>query len=89
MSFNSIYNISSDYSNNKLDFVDGGGTYALTIANGAYDINTLCSTIQTGMNGLSGTVVYTVNYSSTTFKITISGNGNFSLLWNSGTNTLF
>jgi hypothetical protein len=71
----------------KLDFVDDDGTWAATIAAGAYkDPHKLAEAIQNAMNDAS-TQTYTVTYNNSTGKFKIVGTGTLlTLKWNTGAN---
>ena len=71
--------------NNKIDFNEGGGELTATLTNGYYNGQTLATEIKTQME-VTGALTYTVTYSETTAKFSISGSGSFTLLWNTGTN---
>ena len=71
------YNVTS--SNNKFSVTDAGGTFAITIPVGHYDGPGLSSTISTQLNASGTPLTYTVLLSPTTYKLTISATGNFSL----------
>lgn len=75
--------------NNYLDFLDEATTRAVTVAAKLYkDPNDLADAIETAMNALGSANVFTVAYSSSTGKFTITSDGAiFSLLWNTGANT--
>jgi hypothetical protein len=81
-------------SNNKLDFNIGAGELTATIANAAYPIGTahtqagtLCKAIYDAIVAAEAVGTYTVAYSRTTKKFTITRSaGTLSLLWNTGTN---
>jgi len=72
-----IYNV--DSSNNKIYFNDGGNKTA-TITSGAYTSLTLPTAIKTAMDAVSA-INFTVSYSETTFKITITGDAPYSLMF--------
>ena len=82
--------------NNKLDFNIGAGALVATIASGTYIMGasqltalSLCKAIYDAIVSAEGTGTYTVTYSTTTNKVTITRSaGTFSILWNTGTNTL-
>ncbi len=66
---------------NKLDFNDGSARTA-TLTTGVYDAAELAAHIKTQMDAVGGQT-YTVTYSDTTRKFTISASGTFSLIWSS------
>jgi len=71
---------------NKIDFNEGSGELTATISTGAYSASSLATAIQNALNSV-GSLTYTVSYSDTTNKFTISASGTFSLLWKTGTNS--
>lgn len=72
--------------NKYIDFDEGGAELTATLTPGNYNAQTLVTEIQTRMDAAART--YTVSYSETTAKFTIArGAGNFTLRWQSGTNT--
>lgn len=73
---------------NKLDFLDEAVPRVATIPQRLYkDPADLCEAITTAMNSLGSGNTFTVKYSNTTGKITISSSGTiFELLWDSGAN---
>lgn len=82
-----------DEANNYLDITDSGGTVAIEIdpeddyGRTGYNAEDLATTLQTALNAnttLSNT--YTVSYNHGTQKFTISANGSFQILWQSGSN---
>jgi len=77
---NTLYNVSSSYSNNKMLWNRGGTDYSFTIPNGQYTISNLHTTIENGMNATDANN-YDLTYSSTTFKSSISGTNAFTLNW--------
>jgi len=83
---NTIYNITT--ANNRLDFTDGI-TYTITIPPGAYTVNSLIGSHQTLLNATPSALNFTVSYSATTLKVTISANGSFQLLFGTGSNASF
>lgn len=89
--FNSWYNLINGL-NNQIDFNDGVSNLTLSISpDGAYNINDLLNLISSGMTALSvghGNLTFGASFNQDTMKTTLSANGNFSLLWNSGTNNL-
>jgi hypothetical protein len=74
--------------NDYIDFTeDGGGAVAAQLTAGAYTVDALCTEIKTQMESAGGAPTYTVTFSATTKKFTITKNsGVFVILWNSGTN---
>lgn len=78
-------------SNHSIDFTDDGGTVAATLTHKTYKSPIdLAREIQTKMNAVAlGGDAITCSYSSTTGKFTIASAGTlFSILWNTGANTL-
>jgi len=78
----------------KLDFTEGGGELNATLTAAAYPVGatsaeagTLCKEIKTQLEA-TGAQTYTVTYSYTTRKFTITQDtgGTFSILWKTGTN---
>lgn len=85
--YNTFYNINDN--NNKIDFYENLMNKTITLSNGSYNINNLITHIENLLNSISsGYAVYTVSYSSITFKLTISSTENFRLLFKSGLNSL-
>ena len=83
-------------SNDSIDFTeDGGGEVTADLTAGTYkagassaDAGTLCALIKTQMEAVNGAATYTVTFSTTTKKFTITKNsGVFVLKWATGTNT--
>lgn len=72
--------------NDKLDWVDTGSTFATTLDAGIYTAAELAAHIQTQMQA-DGTGTETCTFSFSTLKFTFGGTATFSLLWNSGANT--
>jgi len=73
--------------NNKwIDFNEGGGELSAQIVVNDYDASTLCTAIKTAMETV-GALTYTVTYSDTSNKFTITGSGAFTLLWQSGSHS--
>ena len=72
-----IYNVTSN--NNTILFDEGGGNLTATITPGYYSMTTLMNAIQSAMTIASGALTYTANYSSSTYKVTISATGSFIL----------
>jgi len=75
-----------DVDTNKIDFNEGSGELTAVVSIGSFDAYTLATAIQNALNS-AGTLTYTVSYSDTTNKFTISASGTFSLLWKTGTNS--
>ncbi len=82
--------------NDKIDFTeDGGGAVAATLTAGSYkagassaDAGTLCALIKAQMEAVNGASTYTVTYSTTTKKFTVTkSSGVFVIKWATGTNT--
>jgi hypothetical protein len=82
--------------NDKIDMTeDGGGAFAITLTAGTYkagatsaDAGTLCALLKTLIEAGNGAATYTVTYSTTTKKFTITKNsGVFVIKWATGTNT--
>ena len=67
-----------------IDFNEGGGELIATLTEGNYNGNSLATEIKTQLDAAGGQT-YTVSYSESTAKITISAPSNFSLLWKTGT----
>src|SRR6185437_9605014 len=80
---NTIYKIITG-TNDEIHWTHGS-SFSFTILPGAYSINNLISTIQTGMN-LADSNGYTWSYDSTTFKLTISGITPFTLNFSNSKN---
>ena len=78
--------------NDKIDFEETASIeLTATLSSGFYNGSTLATEIQTQLNAV-GSSNYSVSYSNTTKKITITsdlsgGGGLFNLLWNSGSNS--
>lgn len=73
-------------SNDKIDFDEGGAELTATLTAGSYTGTSLATEVKTQMDAAGGT--YTVSYSESTGKFTIArAAGNFTLRWQSGTNT--
>ncbi len=82
--------------NDTLDMTeDGGGAFAITLTPGTYlpgatsaDAGTLCALLKTLIEAGNGIATYTVSYSQTTKKFTITKNsGVFVIKFLTGTNT--
>lgn len=84
--FNPIRIASTDQ---YLDFLDNATTRAASITAKVYrDPGELATALQDAMNALGSSNTFTVTYSSTTGKFTLTSNGTtFQLLWNTGANT--
>lgn len=74
-----------DVTNNKLDFNEGGSELTATVSAGTYTLATLAAEIKTQMDS-AGANTYTVSVDKDD-KITISADGQFSLLPNTGSNS--
>lgn len=75
--------------NNKIDFKESGGGAELhaTLTSATYTPTTLAAEIKSALEAAGGET-YTVSFSTTTGKWTITTGGSYlSLLWNTGTNT--
>lgn len=83
---NTMYNVTS--LNNRISVHYSGNDYHAMITEGAYNISTLTSALKTALDNNGSTVTYTVTYDSTTFKLTISGDSAFSLLFGSESNQI-
>lgn len=83
--FNPITIASAD---RYIDVTDDDGTFAAAVATGVYkDPHQLADAIETALNDTASTEVYTVVYSNSNGKYTISCTGTvLSILWNTGTN---
>lgn len=79
-----------DSTNNRLDFVRGIVTYAITIPPGSYTLPGLADEIEVLMNNAAATTTMTVDYGTTTpLKFSIretAAVAAFNLLWNTGVN---
>ena len=82
--------------NKRIDFTeDGGSEVTAVLVEGSYAMGassavagSLCAQIKTQMEAVNGASTYTVTYSFTTKKLTITKSaGVFVLKWQSGTNT--
>jgi len=74
-------------SNKYLDFVDNGGTLAVTLATQSYTVTDLRLALQGLMETASPSYTYDVDYSEVTRKFTFTSNSpTFELLWSSGAN---
>lgn len=78
-----------DSTNNKLDFDEGGSEITATITSATYTPTTLAAEIKTQLDASTGAGTYTVTYSTSTGKwtISVSGAATFNIRWNTGTNT--
>lgn len=76
--------------NNKVDFVDSGGTKVATLDTSNFTTGTaMAAELTTKMTAASADTI-TVTYSGVTNKFTLSSSGGtFSLLWNTGANAVF
>lgn len=72
---NSVYPINS--TNNTFVFRENSGVvdFTATVSAGSYTGTDMASALQTAMNASGAANTYTVTFSSTTYKITISANG--------------
>lgn len=71
----------------QLQFAESDTTYTATLTEAIYNASSLASHIQTQMNAVDGiSNTYTVSYSEISHKFTISADGSFDILWNSGNN---
>lgn len=66
-------------SNNKFSLTDGGGTFAIVIPPGNYTGTTLATAVNAAITAAGPLETYTVTYSTTTLKFTVSATGNFQL----------
>lgn len=74
-----FYNIASP--NNKIYFNENSTNKTATISSGTYDFVTICTAVRTALDNASGGfATFTVTYSDTTNKLTISSTQNFSIL---------
>lgn len=69
--------------NYSIDFNEGGPDLVASIEVGVYSLTQFIAAIESALN-TAGTLTYTVTVDRVTRKITISANGNFSLLISSG-----
>lgn len=68
-----IYNIKSTC--NSFRFTDSvASTYTVTLSDGAYDVNTMSSTLETLMNASGTGDVFDIKYNSSTYKFEIESN---------------
>lgn len=72
--------------NKYIDFDEGGAELTATITPATYTGQSLVTEIKTRMDA-AGALTYTVTYVESTGKFTIAASGNFTLRWQSGTNT--
>lgn len=70
------YNVSAAIGNNTFIVNRSSTNYSYTIPDGSYNITTLLSQIQTGINALDANN-YALSYNTTTFLVNISGSSNF------------
>lgn len=76
-----------DSTNNKIDFFENATNKSSTLTSGFYDASTLATEIKTRLDATSGGYnTFTVTYSSSTRKYTISAGNNFRLMFSTGTN---
>ena len=74
-----IYNVSAEYKNNIFSYSEGS-PISFSIIDGFYTPQQLATHIQNGMNNTSvRSNIYSVVYSETTFKYTITSTNNFSV----------
>jgi hypothetical protein len=75
-----IYNISSEYNNNLFEFTELGTDIQFQITSGYYTPSQLCTHMTTALNSETlNAYIYSVTYSSVTYKFTISATSNFDL----------
>ncbi len=84
---NTNWNIVEGF-NDHIDFDEGAGELNATLTPGNYTAATLATEIKTQLEA-AGADTYTITYSTSTNKFTLSSsdNPNFDVLWNTGTNT--
>ncbi len=70
------YNVSAALGNNTFIVNRSSTNYTYTVPDGSYNITTLMSQIQTGINALDANT-YVITYSTTTFLVNISGSAAF------------
>lgn len=76
-----------DATNNKIDFFENATNKSSTLTNGFYDATTLATEIKTRLDATSGGYnTFTVTYSTSTKKYTISAGNNFRLMFSTGSN---
>jgi hypothetical protein len=75
-----------DSTNKYIDFDEGGAELTATLTEDTYNGQTLCDEVKTQLDA-NGALTYTVSYSEATGKFTIAATSNFTLRWQSGTNT--
>lgn len=76
--------------NGFIDFDEGGVQLTGTVAPGTYTGTTLATAIAAAMNAAVGkTFTYTCTYSTVTGKFTIAAGANFTIRWNTGSNSGF
>lgn len=69
-----IYNVSLAKANHQMTVNEATvGDFTITIADGWYDMSSLCSAIQTALDA-GGSNTYTVTYNTNTMKVTITAN---------------
>ena len=73
-------------SNNKLDFVDAGTTYAATLRLGDYTAAQFAAEVQRAMRAITGNSNQTCAFSFSTRKFTLTGTSVFQLLFATGAN---
>jgi len=73
-----------DANNKYIDFDEGGAELTATLTLGSYNGASLATEIKTQLD-VAGALTYTVTYSDSTAKFTISAVSNFTLRWNTGT----
>lgn len=73
-------------SNSYIDFDEGGSALTAQLDSGSYSLTAFASELAKAMTAAGGQT-YTVAFSRSTRKLTISATGNFSLLLSSGTHT--
>jgi hypothetical protein len=80
------FTLDVDSTNNKINFIELAGPQRTgTISTLNYSVASLVNAIQTAMNAAGGSLIYTVTADENN-KVTISANGGFSLLIDTGTN---
>ena len=81
---NGLFIIAASAENLYIDFDEGGGELTATLTQDWYNGQTLAAEIKVRMDAAGGQV-YTVTYSESAAKFTISATGNFTLRWKTGT----
>jgi len=71
---NSFYNVTS--TNNKVNIIDNGSPFILTLTNGSYTAATLKTQLTTQLNFVGNGNTYTCDYSAETGKYTVTANTN-------------